>query len=145
MIDLRFHARGPGPFLVYGGFAFVVVGILHLVFYRLLKAPTKAGSKITARIEGFRKFLAVNYGMAHGLSERSETDAPPFLEKCLPYAIALGIDSEYVAIRAKNLQWYAGKPGDFSPYEFTSSLKTKQPGAKKSSPPLQPRRTGAGL
>jgi hypothetical protein len=108
-LDLPFRGRGPGPLLVYGGFASIVLSAMLALFYRLLKAPTEAGSKIMGRIEGFRKFLAVNYEEARPFGKRRETDAPPFLEKHLPYAIALDIDSEYVSIRAKSLEWYGGR------------------------------------
>ena len=131
--------------MVYSGFAFVVLCVMLTVFYRLLKAPTQAGSKLMGRIEGFGKFLAVNYAKTRGLRQRPETDAPPFLEKHLPYAIALGIDSEYVSIRAKSLEWYAGRPGGFSPYDFTSSLRMKRPGAAKPLRQARPRGAGADL
>jgi len=132
-LDLPTRGRESWPLIVYSGFAFIVLCITLIMFYRLLKSPTEAGSKIMNRIEGFRKFLAVNYERVRTFGERSETDAPPFLEKHLPYAIALGIDSEYVSIRAKNLEWYAGRPGGFSAYDFTSSLKMKQSGVGKQS------------
>jgi predicted transcriptional regulator len=144
-LDLSSHGRKSISIIVYSGFAFVVLSTMLIVFYRLLKAPTEIGSKIMGRIEGFRKFLAANYEKARAFGERPETDAPPFLEKHLPYAIALGIDSEYVSIRAKTLQWYAGRPGGFSPYDFTSSLKMKRTGAGKLSRMTKPPRTGAGL
>jgi len=145
ILDLPVRGRGPVPLVVYSGFAFIVLGIMLATFYRLLKAPTQAGSKIMGRIEGFRKFLAVNYEKARPLGERPETDAPPFLEKHLPYAIALSIDSEYVSIRAKSLEWYAGRPGGFSAYDFTSSLKMKKSGIGKQSRVTKPRGEGAGL
>ena len=97
------------------------------------------------RIEGFRKFLAMNYEKARPFGKRPETDAPPFLEKHLPYAIALDIDSEYVSIRAKGLEWYGGRPGSFSAYDFTSSLKMKKPAVGKQSRLIKPRGAGAGL
>jgi hypothetical protein len=109
LLDLPSPGRGPGPLLVYGGFAFIVLSAMLALFHRLLKVPTPAASKIMDRIEGFRKFLAVNYGEARPFGKRPETDAPPFLEKHLPYAIALDIDSKYVSIRAKSLEWYGGR------------------------------------
>jgi hypothetical protein len=145
VLDLPIDDGEPGPLIVYGVFAFVVVGIMLAVFYRLLKAPTRAGSQIMDRIEGFRKFLAVNYEEARPFGKRPETDAPPFLEKHLPYAIALGIDSEYVSMRAKTFEWYGGRPGSFSAYDFTSSLKMKKPGVGRSSHLTRPRSVGAGL
>ena len=69
----------------------------------------------------------------------------PFLEKHLPYAIALDIDSEHVSMRAKSLDWYRGKPGSFSAHDFTSSLKMKRPGVGKASHLPRPRSAGAGL
>jgi hypothetical protein len=144
-LDFPFHGRGPRLLMVYSGFVFLVLGVMLFVFYRLLKAPTPAGSKLMGKIEGFRKFLAANYEKPHAPRERPETDAPPFLEKHLPYAIALGIDSEYVSIRAKSLEWYAGRPGGFSAYDFTSSLNMKRPGAAKLVRPAKPRGAGADL
>jgi len=145
LLDLPIGGRGAGPLLVYCGSASIALGILLGVFYRLLKAPTPAGRKIMDRIEGFRKFLVVNYEQARPFGKRRETDAPPFLEKHLAYAIALDIDSEYVSIRAKNLEWYGGGPGSFSAYDFTSSLKMKKPGVGKQSRLIKPRGAGAGL
>jgi len=144
-LDLPFHGRESWPLIVYSGFAFILLCITLAVYYHLLKAPTEAGSKIMNRIEGFRKFLAVNYEKARSFSERPETDAPPFLEKHLSYAIALGIESEYVSIRAKNFEWYAGRPGGFSPYDFTSSLKWKRRDTGRQSCMTRSHCTGAGL
>ena len=144
-LDLSSHGRGPRLVVVYSGFAFIVLCVMLFVFYRLLKAPTPAGSKLMGEIEGFRRFLAVNYEEPRAVRERPETDAPPFLEKHLPYAIALGVDSEYVSIRAKSFEWYAGRPGGFSAYEFTSSLKMKRPTATRPLRPARPRSGGADL
>ena len=143
VLDRPIYDRGPGPLSVYGGFAFIFLGIMLAVFYRLLKAPTQAGSKIMDRIEGFRKFLAVNYEQASPFGKRPGTDAPPFLEKHLPYAIALDIDSEYVSMRAKRFEWYGGRPGSFSAYDFTSSLKMRKPGVGEQSHLTKPRSAGA--
>jgi uncharacterized protein (TIGR04222 family) len=145
LLDLPIRGRGSVPLLVYFGSAFIILGILLGVFYRLLKAPTQAGRKIMDRIEGFRKFLAINYEEARPFGKRPETDAPPFLEKHLPYAIALDIDSEYVSIRARNLEWYGGRSGSFSPYDFTSSLKMKKPAMGKQSRLIKRQGGGAGL
>jgi len=144
-LDLPIRGREPVPLIVYSGFSFIVMCIMLIVFYRLLKTPTEVGSKMMGRIEGFRKFLAVNYEKARAFGERPETDAPPFLEKHLSYAIALGIDSEYVSIRAKSLEWYSGRPGGFSVHDFKSSLRMRRTDAGKPSRLTKPRRTGAAL
>jgi uncharacterized membrane protein YgcG len=69
----------------------IAQGILAFVFYRLLKAPTKAGAKVRSEIEGFKMFLTT------AEKDRLEVLHPPHVtpeifEKFLPYAIAL--DSE---------------------------------------------------
>jgi hypothetical protein len=129
-LDPPSRGRGPGFLLAYCGFAFIVLSAMLALFYRLLKAPTRAGSKLLDRIEGFRKFLAVNYEEARHFGKKPETHGPPFLEKHLPYAIALDIDSEYVSTRAKCLEWYGG---------MKKSWIGKQPGL------AEPRDEGAGL
>jgi len=87
-----------GAFTLLGGvlsiaasLGLIAQGILAFVFYRLLKAPTKAGAKVRDEIGGFKMFLTT------AEKERLEVLHPPHVtpeifEKFLPYAIAL--DSE---------------------------------------------------
>jgi len=74
--------------------ALVVQGILAFVFYRLLKAPTKAGAKVRDEIEGFLRFLVTTE------KDRLEVLHPPHVtpemfEKYLPYAIALDAENAW--------------------------------------------------
>jgi hypothetical protein len=74
--------------------ALVVQGILAFVFYRLLKAPTKAGAKVRDEIEGFLRFLVTTE------KDRLEVLHPPnvtpeMFEKYLPYAIALDAENAW--------------------------------------------------
>ncbi len=74
--------------------ALIAQGILAFVFYRLLKAPTKAGAKMRDEIEGFRTFLVT------AEKDRLEVLHPPHVtpelfEKYLPFAIALDAENEW--------------------------------------------------
>ena len=72
----------------------IAQGILAFVFYRLLKAPTKAGAKVHDEIEGFCMFLTT------AEKDRLEVLHPPHVtpeifEKFLPYAIALDAENAW--------------------------------------------------
>jgi uncharacterized membrane protein YgcG len=63
----------------------------NFLFHWLLKAPTRAGSELLDKIEGFRMFLrAVDGDRLNRLTPPDKT--PELFEKYLPYAVAL--DSE---------------------------------------------------
>jgi hypothetical protein len=74
--------------------ALVLQGVLAVVFYQLLKAPTAAGARIRDQIEGFQMFLTT------AERERLEVLHPPdvtpeLFERFLPYAIALDAENEW--------------------------------------------------
>ncbi|PLX82881.1 MAG: DUF2207 domain-containing protein [Desulfuromonas sp.] len=69
--------------------------LLSLLFYHLLKAPTRAGRRLLDEVEGFRDFLDV--------AEREEMDfrnppekTPELFERYLPYALALGVEQRWM-------------------------------------------------
>ncbi len=69
-------------------------GVVNAVFFRILKAPTRAGREILDRIEGFKIYL--------GEAEKSRQSLmiPPSLtpgsfEKHLPCALALGLERKW--------------------------------------------------
>ena len=72
----------------------VVTVLLNLLFFVLLKAPTKLGRVALDEIEGMRLYLTVaeedrlrfHYG-----SEKT----PELFERFLPYALALGVETEW--------------------------------------------------
>jgi hypothetical protein len=113
---------GQEPRLAYAAVAGGASLLALYVFYRLLRAPTHSGRKLMDAIAGFKKFLAANYGQARLFDYALADEAPQSLEQPLPWAIALGIDSEYVTIRQRSLGWYAGRQGSFSPREFAGCL-----------------------
>jgi len=72
----------------------IVLGIVNLVFYGLMKAPTRGGRKLMDRIEGFRMYL--------GAAERHPLDkltgperTPELFERYLPYALALDVENRW--------------------------------------------------
>lgn len=67
----------------------------NVLFYHLLKAPTRAGRNLLDQLEGFRQFLDV--------AERDEMNfrnppekTPELFEKFLPYALALGVEQHWM-------------------------------------------------
>jgi len=96
------------PFLV------VVMLILNVVFYHLLKAPTRSGRRLMDKVEGFRMYL--------GTAERRRLDTmegpektPELFEKYLPYALALGVENEWSEKFSDVLRRAAQEQGEYSP------------------------------
>ncbi|GBD88528.1 hypothetical protein BMS3Abin03_02464 [bacterium BMS3Abin03] len=72
----------------------VILVIVNIVFYHLLKAPTKLGRKIMDRIDGFRMYLSVaEQDRLNSIKEPEKT--PELFEMFLPYAIALDVENEW--------------------------------------------------
>jgi len=99
---------------------FVVVLILivggNLLFYILLKAPTKLGRRIMDRIEGFKMYLST--AEEHRLEMLHPPDKTPELfERYLPYALALEVDQEWSEKFASVLYRAAANEG-YSPHWY---------------------------
>ena len=66
----------------------------NAIFIHLLRTLTPAGRELMDQIEGFRQFLTMVDG-----DRLQRTDAPAktpaLFEKCLPYALALGVEQEW--------------------------------------------------
>jgi len=72
----------------------MLAGVMNVVFFHLLKAPTSAGRRIMDEIEGFRMFLrAAEKDRLNILHPPERT--PEAFEKYLPYALALGVEQEW--------------------------------------------------
>jgi hypothetical protein len=115
----------------------VIIQLINLLFYHLLKAPTRLGRRMMDQIEGFADYLSVaekdrmNF---HNPPERT----PELFERFLPYALALGVEQAWseqfsdVLAHAGQAQgrpngryrprWYSGRgfDGDFG--SFASNL-----------------------
>jgi hypothetical protein len=117
------------------GYALVVataVAVLNLTFWRLLEAPTPSGRGTLDAVEGFRQFLEAACGKVLVGDGTGTTDAPPIRAEHLPYAIALGADSERAAVLDRRAAWYAGTSGGFSVADFTASLHRMAPRVARS-------------
>ncbi len=85
--------------------------LADVVFYDLLKAPTRLGRKALDRLEGFELYLSVaeedrmNF---HNPPERT----PELFEKFLPYALALGVEQAWSEQFAGVLAAAAQAPGN---------------------------------
>jgi hypothetical protein len=117
----------------YGYALFVTAGVaaLNVTFWRLLKAPTPSGQRVFQAVEGFRQFLQAAYGAAAGYGMPSMNSATVRAEY-LPYAIALGADSDRASILDRRNAWYTGDSGGFSVADFTASLQRMMPRAVQS-------------
>lgn len=121
------------------GFGFLVIIallVINVLFFHLLRAPTRAGRLLLDRIEGFKLFLnAVEGQRLNALAPPGKT--PQDFERLLPYAVALGVEhawgqqfSRVVAAatglpepdRAFSPSWYSGPHTSSSPAAFTVSF-----------------------
>lgn len=113
----------------------LVLGLLillaiNVLFFELMKAPTRAGRKLMDEIEGFREYLSVaeqdDLAMRHPPEKTAE-----LFERYLPYAVALGVENrwaeQFVSVLAHaaaaghQTVWYTGSY-DFSSEQQVSGL-----------------------
>ena len=67
---------------------------LNVIFYHLMKQPTKEGRKVMDQIDGFKLFLSTTE--RYRINQLpSITVRPEILEKLLPFAMALDVESEW--------------------------------------------------
>jgi len=74
----------------------VVAGlvILNLVFFFLMGAPTQLGQKLTAEIEGLKRYLTLAEQDRMNMRGAPEM-SPRHFETLLPYAVALGVEKPW--------------------------------------------------
>ena len=133
-----------------------VLAFLNVLFFNLLKAPTRAGRKLLDQIDGFKKYLTVaEKDRINILNPPDET--PELFEKYLPYAMALDVEvawgERFAAVLANaaagegnyHPHWYTGRnwdPGNVS--GFTSALGSSFSGAVSSSSTAPGSSSGSG-
>lgn len=108
------------------------IGIVNVLFFNLLKAPTLLGRKVLDQIEGFKMYLSVaEKDHLNALAPREKT--PAHFEKYLPYALALGVEQAWAQKFndvLKNISgeeyrpsWYSGHGFHYTnPGMFASAL-----------------------
>lgn len=72
----------------------LVLILANVVFYQLLKRPTRAGRRLMDEIEGFELYLRTAEGDDIRRIEGPKP-TPELFEQMLPYAIALGVENEW--------------------------------------------------
>ena len=128
---------GAGPGMLF--FVIIVSIVMCIVFYHLLKAPTKASRKILDEVDGFKEYMSLAEGQEikiFNLTNAPELDVSLF-EKYLPYAIALDVEQDwakkftrvFASLSAKDRNyspsWYDGSSyNTMNISKFTSSLAT---------------------
>ncbi len=117
------HIVGISP--VSTAVAFIISGIVVILFGRQMPARTRRGTRAWADVLGFEEFLS-----------RAEKDrlerlvtTPELFEKYLPYAMALGVERHWTHafedIYQRPPEWYRGRyPGAFRPSLLVNDLNT---------------------
>ena len=73
---------------------FALILLLHLLFLRLMRAPSPHGRRLMDKLEGFRQYLDV--AERDDLALRNPPQKTPELfERYLPYALALGVEQAW--------------------------------------------------
>lgn len=122
-----------------------LLAFLNILFFNLLKAPTKGGRTILDQIEGFKRYLTVAEKDRINLLNPPE-ETPELFEKYLPYAMALDVEVQwgerFAAVLAQAAQgdkgyspvWYSGRAwGVDNISGFASNLGSTFSGAVSSS------------
>ncbi|MCZ6453557.1 MAG: DUF2207 domain-containing protein [Alphaproteobacteria bacterium] len=115
----------------------VLMQLSNLVFYHLLKAPTRLGRRAMDGIEGFRDYLSVAEKDRMNLLNPPDR-TPELFEQFLPYALALGVEQQWseqfsdvlaqagsdpaAGGRHYSPRWYSGRSLDSGFSDFASSL-----------------------
>jgi hypothetical protein len=100
----------------------VALGLVNLVFFYLLRAPTLAGRRLLDQVEGFRMYLATAEEERLKILHPPEK-TPELFERYLPYAMALDCENAWNAKFATVLaaaaaagaaapSWYSGSRWD---------------------------------
>ncbi|HSE94455.1 MAG TPA: hypothetical protein VLD61_01100, partial [Methylomirabilota bacterium] len=114
VIFTAFGLMGAGTLLAVGPpgalALLAVVAGTNVLFYRLLKAPTRAGRGLLDEIEGLRMYLTVaERDRLNALHPPEET--PATFERFLPYAFALDVEQAWAERFAAVLGTADGQPG----------------------------------
>ncbi len=140
---------------------FIIALLLHviiqIIFYHLMKAPTRLGRTILDKIEGFKEFLTrVEKDRLKLMYSKDEL--PKVFEKFLPYAMALDVEDKWASAvetalkelkssyNYKNISWYNGAMATGGLVGFAEGLSSAAVGATAAaaSPPGSSSGSGFG-
>jgi len=150
---LLFSGGSPRLYMVIG--VAVLLGVMNMVFFHLLRAPTIPGRKLLDRLEGFRMYMAT--AEEHRLNLLNPPEKTPELfERYLPYALALDCENEWnnkfaavlaaaAAAGATAPLWYSGSNWDSGRTGgFTESLGSSLASSFSSASTAPGRSSGSG-
>lgn len=92
------------------GGALIGLVAINLIFYQLLKAPTRAGRKLLDKIDGFRNYLEVAEGEQLKSRQLPQKTLDLF-EIYLPYALALDVEQRWAEKFADVFAQIGGQQG----------------------------------
>ncbi len=116
------------PFLLSGvaeifmAFGVAGIGVMNVLYFFLIRAPTPGGRKVMDDIEGFKLYLSVAEAERMNMADAPDVTQDLY-EKYLPYAIGLGVEEPWSEAFANHLaraipdeasrtpyrpRWYAG-------------------------------------
>ena len=83
------------PFLI----ILLAIAAMNLLFFWLLRAPTKRGAQISSEIDGFKLYLETaekdRINTANPLGEQPPAMTVDLYERFMPYALALGVEKPW--------------------------------------------------
>lgn len=140
----------PGLYMIVGGA--ILMGLMNLLFYHLLRAPTESGRRLLDQLEGFRMYLATAEEDRLNVLHPPEK-TPELFERYLPYALALDCENEWNARFAAVLaasaatapSWYSGRNWDAGRTgSFAESLGSSLASSVRSASTAPGRSSGSG-
>ena len=138
------------------------IAIMNLVFFVLLRAPTKKGAQITSEIDGFKLYLETaekdRINTANPLGDRPPMMTVELYERFMPYAVALGAEKPWtkqfedtLPLEAKNYEpSYAhgslmdGKSGG-APWKMSDALATAMTAGVAAAAPVSQSSSSGGF
>ncbi len=132
----------------------VAMALLNVIFFRLMRAPTREGRRLLDQIEGFRMYMATaEEDRLNVLNPPEKT--PELFEKYLPYAIALDCENQWAdkftaILAAAGIAapaWYAGthwNTGNMGGFTESLGNSLASSTAAASSPPGSSSGSGGG-
>jgi uncharacterized membrane protein len=133
----------------------VLDGIVIVVFWFLLKAPTMQGRKVMDEIEGYKLYLSVAEADRMNMLGTEPVMSLELFERHLPYAMALGVEKPWtrhfeaqippdqLAQSGGGPRWYSSHGGVSSLSSMASTLSSGMAGTI-SSAATRPSSSGSG-
>ncbi len=98
----------------------IAIILINLLYHYLIKAPTLRGRRLLDRIEGFKRYLTLAEGDELKLRYASAV-TPEKFEACLPYAIALDVETEWADRFAADLREAGKDPSNYRSRWYSGS------------------------